>query len=274
MHHLIRLTHAPDFAEIFIAELSEQGYEAFEETPEGVLAYIPSELYQAHVLEEMQAQYADFLLAYTVEEVAQQNWNAQWEASYEPVIVAGKCLIKSSFHEILTTYPYEILINPKMSFGTGHHETTTLMLEHILELELAGKAVLDAGCGTGILAILAYMRGAGKVEGFDIEEWAVENAQENAILNHCPDLKIWLGTIESVALPAEYDLLIANIQRNVLLAEMHEYAARMKKGGTLLLSGFYQKDVQDLLACAAAHGFTFRGLKIRNDWVALNLHFS
>lgn len=268
MYHLATIETDLELVEILIAELGELGYEAFEETPTGLLAYVLDELYSEDALKELQENYQ---FSYSITEVAQQNWNAQWEANYEPVIVADTCLIKSSFHQIDRAYPYEILINPKMSFGTGHHETTTLMLEHLLEIDVAGKDVLDAGCGTGILAILAYLRGAGKVEGFDIEEWAVENAQENAQLNNCPNLRIWLGTIESVLPTATYQILIANIQRNVLLAEMAQYAQRLGAGGTLFLSGFYQKDVADLLACAAEYGLAYTSQKTKNDWVALRL---
>jgi ribosomal protein L11 methyltransferase len=268
MYHLVTITASAELTEILIAELGELSFEAFEEIENGVLAYVQSELYYEQSIRDLQENYA---FSYTVEEVEQQNWNAQWESNYEHVIVADTCLIKSSFHQIEKKYPYEILINPKMSFGTGHHETTTLMLEHLLAIDCVGKDVLDAGCGTGILAILAYQRGAGKVEGFDIEEWAVENAQENAMLNNCPNLKIWLGTIETVAPETQYDILIANIQRNVLLAEMAQYAQHLRKGGTLLLSGFYQKDIDDLVACAQENGLTYQHHKTKNDWVAMAL---
>jgi len=271
MMHRLTINNTSDFTEILMAELSELDYEAFEELEEGLLAYVPSELYNEEAIDELQERYAEFPFTYEVEVVEQQNWNALWESNYEPVVVADSCLIKSSFHQIDKQYPYEILINPKMSFGTGHHETTTLMIEHILELDVVGKEVLDAGCGTGILAILAYKRGAGKVQGFDIEEWAVTNAQENIALNDCPSIEIWQGTIESTLPTAQYDLLIINIQRNVLLAEMSLYAQHLRKGGTILLSGFYEQDVEDLCACAAEFGLTYLGKKTKNNWVAMRL---
>ncbi len=269
--HLVKITVPIVFIEILIAELSEASYEAFEEVETGLLAYVPNELYNEDVLLELQQNYSEASFTYTVEVVEQENWNAQWEANYDYVVVADVCLIKSSFHQIERKYPYEILINPKMSFGTGHHETTTLMLEHILELEVAGKRVLDAGCGTGILAILAYQRHAAQVQGFDIDEWPVANALENVTLNNCPNLDIWQGDIQTVPIAEKYDILIANIQRNVLMAEMQHYAARLAPQGILLLSGFYEADVVDLCACAAEYQLKFVSQKMKNNWVALKL---
>ena len=261
----------PELNEILIAELSELGYESFLENEHGFSAYLPFHLFDEESIINLQQTYQENIhFTYTHEFIKAENWNAKWEADYAPVIIENQCLIKSSFHQIDTEYPYQILINPKMSFGTGHHDTTALMITHLLDTDLSGKTVLDAGCGTGILAIMAHKRGAVGVKGFDIEEWAVENAQENITLNNCPDIQIWLGTIETVAPHEKFDCLIANIQRNVLLAEMHLYAQHLNSKGILFVSGFYEADIEDLVQEAGKYSLQLDSKKISpQSWTAL-----
>jgi ribosomal protein L11 methyltransferase len=261
-----------DFIDILIAELGELGFESFEDTDTGFNAYIPENQWDEQALVSLKDQYQSlFQFTYQVEKIAEQNWNAVWEADYQPVLVADKCLIKSSFHQIKEAYPYQILINPKMSFGTGHHETTTQMMEHELEMDFSGKNVLDAGCGTGVLAILAEKLGALAITAYDIDEWAVNNTLENIELNDCKRIQVWQGTINSLTLNGKFQIILANIQKNVLLEEIPAYVQLLDEQGELLMSGFYEADIHDILSQAQKYGLNEVSRKIRNQWTALRL---
>jgi ribosomal protein L11 methyltransferase len=266
------ITVSADYADILIAELAELGYDTFEDTDSGFSAYIPENQIDESAIKDLLHQYQNqFSIAYHKEEIEDKNWNAIWEAAYQPVIIADRCLIRSSFHQIQTKYPYEILINPKMSFGTGHHNTTTLMIEHQLEINHTQKRILDAGCGTAVLAIMAKKLGATHIEAYDIDEWAVSNSLENVALNDSQDIVIWQGDVNSVPAAHQYDIILANIQRNVLLAEMPQYAAHLVPEGEILLSGFYEVDIPVILATAQREGLQEINRKIKESWTALRL---
>lgn len=266
----LSLTVAPEFSEILVAELAQIGFESFTEEPDGLKAYIREDEFNEPLLTELLIRYEELTpLAYALERIEPRNWNAEWEQSYEPIDVVGRCLVRASFHPAAgQEFEVEIVINPKMSFGTGHHETTALMLEHQLDLDQVDKTVLDVGCGTGILAIMAAKRGAARVRAFDIEEWAAENGLENVQLNGVADrVTVRQGTLQTEP-EAAYDVVLANINRNILLADMPGYARFLAPGGTLLVSGFYETDLPDITAAAEAAGLTLGSVKAKNGWVA------
>jgi ribosomal protein L11 methyltransferase len=266
----LTLTVSPDYADILTAELAELGFESFVETDEGLNAYIPEPDFDEAAVREAIAQYTDQTpISYQVTSLEKKNWNAEWEQNYQPIEVARTVRVRASFHEPDSSFQYDLVINPKMSFGTGHHETTAMMLEHQLGLNHAGKGVLDVGSGTGILAILAARMGAADVLAFDIEEWAVENAQENAELNHCSQIRVFQGTIADVDQASRFDIVLANINRNVLLTEIPTYASLMRAGAYLLVSGFYEHDAIDIERKAKEAGLTpVRGMTL-NGWCSL-----
>lgn len=282
----LHLTVSPDYADILTAELAELGFESFVETDDGLNAYITEPDFDELAVQELIAKYADqTAIAYEVSSLEKRNWNAEWEKGYEPIDVAGPASpdqarsgvpailgvrVRASFHEPDTArFRYDIVINPKMSFGTGHHETTAMMLEHQLGLDFSEKVVLDVGCGTGILAILATKMGARSVLAFDVEEWAVENARENVDLNDCPQITVFQGTIGDVDQTERYDVILANINRNVLLAEIPAYASLLMAGGHLVVSGFYEIDASDITRTAMNSGLNMCSTLVRNQWTSL-----
>jgi len=261
-------------SEILIAELSEMCYDSFWEQEEGFEAYVLKSDFDEAALQKVIRRYADIgTVSYSIGLVEEKNWNVEWERNFEPITVEDQCLVRADFHQIDKAYPYEIVINPKMSFGTGHHATTYLMLSWQLEIDHQNKKVMDAGCGTGILAIMAHLRNAGDIVAFDNNEWAVDNSRESFERNGCPENKMFLGTVSDIAEDDRFDIILANINRNVLLEEMPLYAARLQKEGTLLLSGFYNYDEPLIEEKAMASGLQVRGRKEKNDWVALRLSF-
>lgn len=241
----ITIQCAPEWTEILIAELSQAPYESFMETEQGFEAYCPQAQFEVQILEELSKNYPQTPIKYQIETLEKQNWNETWEQNYPPIFIANQIFVGASFHtKPEKKLPYTIEINPKMSFGTGHHATTALMLETMLSLDCQTKKVLDAGSGTGILAIMAEKMGAKSTIGIDIEEWAVENATENALLNQCQHTQFMLGTVTTCIEKNElFDIILANINRNVLIDEMEYYHQHLKKEGNLLLSGFYQEDI-------------------------------
>ena len=272
----LQLTVSPDYADILTAELAELGFESFVETDAGLNAYIAEPDFGELAVQELIARYApQTAIAYRVNSLEKRNWNAEWERGYEPIkVVAGlnasrQVRVRASFHEVDERFRYDIIINPKMSFGTGHHETTVMMLEHQLELNFGGKVVLDVGCGTGILSVLAAKMGARAVLAFDIEEWAVENARENANLNDCPQITVFQGTIDDVDADNRYDIILANINRNVLLTEIPLYAALLTDNGRLLVSGFYEADAPDINQKAIETGLVTASRLTKNQWACL-----
>ncbi|QJW92030.1 50S ribosomal protein L11 methyltransferase [Spirosoma taeanense] len=259
-----------DYTDILTAELAELGFESFIETDEGLNAYITEPAFDETEIQKLVAKYADqTAIAYEVSSLEKRNWNAEWERDYESIEVANSVRVRASFHQPDARFRYDIVINPKMSFGTGHHETTAMMLEQQLSLDFTGKTVLDVGSGTGILAILAAKMGAQSVLAFDIEEWAVENARENAELNACPQVTVLQGTIADVDSSNRYDVILANINRNVLLAEIPAYVGLLNSAGYLLVSGFYEHDAADIQQKAIETGLTLiQDMAIR-EWTSL-----
>ncbi len=224
--------------DILVAELGQVGFESFMEEKGILLAYIPANNYNEKVIIKLADEFEHF--QFEANEIEQQNWNAQWESDFEPVIINKFCFIRAPFHKPKPGFEHEIVIEPKMSFGTGHHATTRLMLQLMLKAGINKKEVLDMGCGTGILAIMAKKMGASKVTGIDIDEWAVENTVENAEKNNVSGLTVYKGTAENIQ--GKFDIILANINRNILVNDMSIYSTHLKKGGYILFSGFYQND--------------------------------
>lgn len=262
------------FADILIAELGELGFDAFVETESGFNAYINEDTYSKTALEETINRYSNFArINYTVQKIERQNWNEEWERNFEPLFIDGQVSVRASFHEKPEAAKYDIVINPKMSFGTGHHETTTLMIENQLTLDHQGKRVLDMGCGTGILAIMAGELGASEIVAVEIEDWTVENARENAGINNYPQLDVRLGGAETIAGDEPYDIILANINRNVLLEDMPAYTAVLKQEGTLVLSGFYTEDLPAIRAKASELNLAYVSHRVKNNWVSAIFKF-
>lgn len=259
------------FRDLLVDTLGNEGpYESFVETKDGLKAYVPVDKYDKHFL-EVTVETFPVPLKFTIEEMPDKNWNEEWEKGHRAVLVeynGGSVWVRAPFHPHRTDVDYELIIEPKMSFGTAHHPTTYMMLSYVAELDMVGKRVLDMGCGTAVLGILAKMRGASYVEGVDIDEWAFNNARENAATN---GVEITLKQGDANALQGEFDIIIANINRNILLADMERYAAVLKAGGTLLLSGFYEADEGVLVARANELGMILKGKKNRDGWSALEL---
>lgn len=259
-----------DFADILTAELGELGFDAFIDTEDGFNAYITEDIFSEERLKDILNRYAEMVpLQYSIQKIAKQNWNEEWERNFEPLFIGGKVSVRASFHEKPAEAKYDIVINPKMSFGTGHHETTTLMIENQLTIDHKGKRVLDMGCGTGILAIMAGELGASDIVAVEIEDWTVENARENAAYNNYPAIEVRLGGAETIAGNEPFDIILANINRNVLLDDMAAYKAVLKQEGWLLLSGFYTEDLPAIQECAAGLGLTYTSHRVKNNWVSV-----
>ena len=271
-HTRLQVTCDPEFAEILMAEIAEVGFDTFLETNEGFEAYAEEDHFDHEQLNLIQQKYDQVNpLDFALDRIQKQNWNEEWEKSLEPIIVDDTCLIRAEFHKIEKKYPYEIIITPKMSFGTGHHQTTYLMIKNQLKMDFKGKRVMDAGCGTAILAIMASKLGAESVEAFDIDEWSASNGKENIENNNCVNINLKLGSIADMKFEGKFDVILANINKNVLLAEMKMYSEYLVSGGQLLLSGFYLNDVQDLQTEASRHGFSLQTTDEKETWAALLL---
>lgn len=254
--------------EILIAELGEKPFESFIETEEGFSAYIQKEFWTENVLEDVYLLSSpEFTISYTFEEIEQVNWNEEWEKNFEPIDVDGKCHVRAPFHP-KTSAEFDIVIEPKMSFGTGHHETTHMMIQHLLDMDVADMKTLDMGCGTAILAILAEMKGAHPIDAIDIDNWCYLNSIENAERNNCHQISVYEGDAELLK-GKKYDLIIANINRNILLNDMQQYVDCMNPNGVLLLSGFYNEDIPFIDASCTEKGLTFVKKLERNNWVSL-----
>ena len=254
--------------EILIAELGYAGFESFVETEQGVTAYIQKGDWKPSILDEIALlQSTEFKITYTFEEIEQTNWNAAWESNFNPIVVDDLCSIRAPFHEVPKT-TYDIIIEPKMSFGTGHHETTHMMLQHILNNDFEGKSVLDMGCGTGVLAILAEKRGAKKVDAIDIDHWCYLNSLENVQHNNCTNISVYEGDA-SLLKDKAYNIIMANINRNILLADMATYISCLSEDGILLLSGFYASDIPIIEEACVKYGLKLSETLERNQWVSL-----
>lgn len=262
----------PDFSEILMAEIAAVGFDTFMETEKGFEAYVEERRFNEQQLAEVQEKYKSVSpLLFFWDQMQKQNWNEQWEKSLEPIVVDDRCLIRAEFHQVEKEYPYEIIITPKMSFGTGHHQTTYLMIKNQLDIDHQNKRVMDAGCGTAILSIMANKRGASEVIAFDIDEWSVINGKENIENNDCESIHLHRGTIEEVKPEGMFHIILANINKNVLLQEMKTYAAKLAPGGFLLLSGFFTKDINDLKAAATPLGLHEVKRDEKEEWASLLL---
>ncbi|MDP5170635.1 MAG: 50S ribosomal protein L11 methyltransferase [Bacteroidia bacterium] len=259
---------APDQRDVLIALLGNIGYEGFWEQEDGFQAYLPAEQYDESSLIDILrlAEVADS--AYSVKDLADQNWNNSWESNYPPVRIDSFCQIITTFHEKEPDFEYTLHITPKMSFGTGHHATTRLMIKAMKELPLTGTTLLDMGCGTGVLAILAEKLGATAVDAIDFDPWCMENAGENVVENHCEHTRVMLGTKENIP-DLSYDVILANINRNVLLADIPAYATHLQPGGILLISGFHPEDVELILQKAAEADLRFSRQWEEDRWVSI-----
>lgn len=254
--------------EILIAELGFAGFESFVETEEGVTAYIQKEEWHTSILDVIQILNSDeFEITYTSEEIEQTNWNAEWEKNFNPIVVDNLVTVRAPFHDKPNT-EFDIIIEPKMSFGTGHHETTHMMIQHILKNDFTNKSVLDMGCGTGVLAILAEMKGAKPIDAIDYDNWCYINSLENVERNQCNHITVLEG--DASLLPGRlYDIVIANINRNILLNDLQTYADTLNEKALLFLSGFYNDDIPIIEKECNKYGLKLVETLERNNWVAL-----
>ncbi len=258
-----------ELVDILIAEMSVLDFETFEENENGFLSFHPDPNYDIQNLQFLVEKYASLgNVEFLSQQIEKINWNKEWESNYSPIEIQDKVYIRASFHPPKPAIETEILINPQMSFGTGHHETTRLVIELMMEENWEGQEVLDAGTGTGILAIYASLKGAKSVLGFDIDDWCVENALENAALNPINHFTFQQGTIKDQK-SYLYHSLIANINRNILLQEMEEYVKFIRPGGHLYLSGFYLEDCPVIQESAESFGLTYQTHKTLNNWCAI-----
>ncbi|MGL5937198.1 MAG: 50S ribosomal protein L11 methyltransferase [Phocaeicola sp.] len=266
------LPHTEAANDVLSALLGEIGFESFEECPEGQKAYIQAELLDEEALKEVIHSFPlpDVAITYTLQEVEEKNWNEEWEKNYfQPIVIGERCVIHSTFHKDTPKADYEILINPQMAFGTGHHETTSSIIHELLDADLKEKRILDMGCGTSILAILARMKGAREVVAIDIDDWCVNNSRDNIVLNNLTNIEVLWGDAALLEKEASFDVIIANINRNILLADMEKYAARMHQGSELFMSGFYVEDIPAIREKAESLGMTFLHHREKNNWAAV-----
>ena len=254
-------------AEILMAELAEVGFDSFVDTPTGIKAYIPKDSWNEQILQDIYLlSNPEFTISYQITEIEQVNWNEEWEKNFSPIVVEDLCTVRANFHPVPNTR-YDIVITPKMSFGTGHHETTYMMLQQLLPLSLEGTKVLDMGCGTGILAIMAALRGARDITAIDIDPWCVENATENVQQNNCSFITIKEGDVSLIA-GEQYNLILANINRNILLSDIPAYTQALLPQGLLLVSGFYEEDLPAIKEKCQEEGLTYLSHIERNRWVS------
>ncbi|MBS3776098.1 MAG: 50S ribosomal protein L11 methyltransferase [Bacteroidales bacterium] len=260
-----------NISDILLAQLSELGFYAFQNIPEGLKAYIAENNFDFEEVRNLPLLYIypDYIEFHT-QIIEEKNWNKEWEKNFKPVRIGNDILVRAPFHDKVENFRYEIVIEPKMSFGTGHHSTTILMMESVLELGLAGKKVLDMGCGTGILAILASKRGAEEVWAVDNNEWAWQNSRENAEMNNIPNIKILQGTARDIE-TYQFDIILANINLNTLLEDLPVYSNCLPDKGELILSGIYRGDMKKIEKKSNQYGLYYVTHKERNLWVAMKL---
>lgn len=257
-------------ADVLAAELGEIGFDTFIPVENGLQAFIASDKFSADTLSQLISDFVfDASINYSVTDIESKNWNEEWEKHYfEPIIIDNRCVIHSSFHKDIPQLEFDITIDPKMSFGTGHHETTSLVIGELLNMNLSNKKVLDMGCGTSVLAILAAMKGATDLLAIDIDEWCTENSAENIALNNVSGIKILQGGAELLN-NLQFDIILANINRNILLADMEKYASCLITGGELYMSGFYSEDIPLIEAEANRNGLELTHFKLKNNWAVV-----
>jgi ribosomal protein L11 methyltransferase len=256
-------------SEIIMALIADDGFETFDNTENGFVAYIQEDLAININLEELK--FDDFKYQYKIEKIPKKNWNAEWEKNFEPVKVDDLLLIRAPFHLSEKNVKQEIVIMPKMSFGTGHHQTTQLMCAAMFEIDMKSKRVLDMGCGTGVLAILAVKLGATDVLGIDIDAWSVENSIENCSNNNCAQIVLKQGDVDLLKEESRFDIILANINKNILKSQLQAYSSKLKTGGKLFLSGFFKTDVNELAAVAKALNLNLINQKSKEEWAMMLL---
>ena|SRR5271154_1048623 len=262
----------PEFSEILIAEIAEAGFDSFLETDKGFEAYAENQDFDSEQLVAVQKKYNHVSpLLFLQDKIEKKNWNEEWEKNLQPIVVEEKCLIRAEFHRPERKYLHEIIITPKMSFGTGHHATTYLMIKNQMAIEHTSKYVMDAGCGTAILSIMASKLGAEKIEAFDIDDWSLVNGKENIENNHCTNIGIRQGKLSDQNFDGMFDIILANINKNVLLQELKEYSRYLSPAGKILLSGFYVDDAEDLIKEALRYGLNVERRDERESWASLLL---
>ncbi|MDR1517728.1 MAG: 50S ribosomal protein L11 methyltransferase [Dysgonamonadaceae bacterium] len=256
--------------DVLSALLADVGFESFVDAENGLEAYIPTAFFSEKNIDEIIAHFPlDGKISYSFNEIADKNWNEKWEKNYfQPIVIGDKCIIQSSLHRVEGEYEHRIFIDPKMAFGTGHHQTTGLILRDILAMDLKNKSVLDMGAGTAVLAILASMRGADPLLAVDIDEWAYNNARENIQLNRIPNIRTLLGGAEVLG-NEFFDVIFANISRNILLCGIPAYEKVLNVGGTLITSGFYKEDIPAVREKCEQCGLTYIGFREQDNWVSL-----
>lgn len=257
-------------SDVLASELSPIGFESFVTEGNTLKAYVPVNQFSKENIDQVIAEFPlEATLSYEDKFIKTENWNEEWEKNFfQPIVVGNECVIHSTFHKDIPQTTYEILIDPKMAFGTGHHETTFLMLSQILKMDVEGKRVLDMGCGTAVLGILASMRGAKEIVAIDIDEWAYNNSVENVELNKTPNVEVKLGAAELLA-GESFDIIIANINRNILLNDINRYAACMTKGATLYMSGFYTEDISAIEEECNKYGLQLFTQDSKNNWAVV-----
>ena len=254
--------------EILIAELGYVGFDSFVESEKGVTAYIQKDKWNAFILDDINILSSkEFEITFEFNEIEQTNWNEEWEKNFEPIVVDNKVTVRAPFHDKPTT-KYDLVIEPKMSFGTGHHETTYMMIQHILKNDFKNKSVLDMGCGTGVLAILAEKVGANELDAIDIDNWCYVNSLENVERNNCEKVSVYEGDVKLLD-GNNYDIIIANINRNILLVDIPRYTKCLNKNGTLFLSGFYKEDIQMIESKCNEDMLKLEEIIERGQWVSL-----
>ncbi len=255
--------------EILIAQLSFIGFESFEEQVDKLIAYIPqSEFVKTDLISIDYFFECENSGTLIIELMHDKNWNEVWESNYPPVTIVNRCYVRAPFHDSKSSIDYEIVIQPKMAFGTAHHETTAMMIRLILDNDFAYKNVLDMGCGTGVLAILASMKGAEKVTAIDIDRWSYENTLENIKLNNINNVSVMEGGVELALGANDFDIILANINKNILLLDMKYYANTLLEGGYIYFSGFYLSDLLDIETEARKYGLKFINKLENNNWIA------
>ncbi|MCD4833945.1 MAG: 50S ribosomal protein L11 methyltransferase [Bacteroidales bacterium] len=261
-----------EITDILVAELNEIAYESYDETEDGLNAYILEKFFDLEKVKQLQVNnIPNIKINFSHEVIKAQNWNEVWEKNFEPIVIEDQCLIRTHFHKNTPKTKYEIIIEPKMSFGTGHHETTYLMLKTMLELDFKDKNILDMGCGTGVLAILATFKGAKTVTAIDIDEWAYKNTLENIEKNNCSNIKVFQGDANLLR-NQQFDIIIANINRNILMDDIKNYSKVLKSGGTLLLSGLYDKDLLMIREEASSNDIDYINHYEKHNWVAAKFY--
>jgi ribosomal protein L11 methyltransferase len=272
IEYIFKINPLQPASDILIAELGEAGFESFVEETDGVLAYIQKTDWRENILNSVAIlTNENFEISHEIKKIEQENWNATWESNFSPIQVGDSCVVRAPFHDKPKVL-YDIVIEPKMSFGTGHHETTYMMLQHILDYDFEEKSVLDMGCGTGVLAILAAMKGAKAIDAVDVDNWCYQNSLENIERNNSDHINVLEGDAKLLR-GRKYDVIISNINRNILLADIATYAKCLNENGVLFLSGFYEKDLDSISEKCLEVALKFEKKLEKNKWVAVKYVF-